>query len=147
MKLYLYTENLSGRGFVMGEKADENDPLIMLDNVGVTEAIAALSERECEIDVSEVNPIGINLVSRVFSAYFSFIILTDQKTSKGRNKVIFGCSDSVWYTNKLKKIVKWIPDALKEFSDCLECKLTISSMRIEDLCEILNRTIDLRCRK
>lgn len=137
MDIYLYTENFETQDFDVFV-FDSNSKLLNRIPKGpdAQSRLKWLSEHE---DPKDINSDGISTCGGSGAkAYLSFKILIDQSAPKsGRTRLIFGSTESVWFTWQLKNIES-ILEGIKALLK--ECSLTIPQQRMQCLQKDLEKS-------
>ena len=138
MNIYLYTENFETQDFDVFVFDSKSKLLKRMPTGPDTQSrFKWLSEHEAPEDI---NSDGISTCGGSgVKAYLSFKIRIDQHAPKsGRTRLIFGSTESVWFTWHLKENIESIIEGIKILLK--ECSLTIPQQRMQCLQKDLEKS-------
>ena len=141
MNIYLYTENFETQDFDVFVFDSKSKLLKRMPTGPDTQSrFKWLSEHEAPEDI---NSDGISTCgSSGVKAYLSFKIQIDQcAPGSERTQLIFGCTDEVMNTSKLKESINSILDSIHEVLK--ECSFTIPSQRMH----CLRKSLESKCQE
>ena len=96
-----------------------------------------LSRRECSL-TTDASGVAAQCISHI-RAYFTFKFLVDERSPKGRQCLVFGCSESVLVT-------EWLKKPLQSLKKGVECYLSEVSLKApNERIEALIKTIEDEC--
>ena len=141
MNIYLYTQNFETEDFDIFVFDSDKRVLNRMPNGPDSQTrLKWLSEHE---DPNEINGEGISIAGGSgIKAYLSFKIQIDQcAPGSERTQLIFGCTDEVMNTSKLKESINSILDGIHEVLK--ECSFTIPSQRMH----CLRKSLESKCQE